>query len=470
MSSESRDIPRSHLSANPRDSSTPLGMTAANKPRRQLGLFDATMIVMGGIVGAGIFANPSEVAHRVHTPFLILGVWILGGLLAMCGAFIWAELATRLPGAAGGQYVYLREAYHPAIAFVYGWGLLLVTQTGGMAAVAVIFASYFRELTGVGWNGSIIAAIALLILTGINCFGARAGSNVQSALMLLKIGAIAALVIIGFAVGGRAPEHSAASLEPPFSFSLLKSIGAAMVPIAFAYGGWQTATFVAAEIRDPRRDLSRGLLLGVTGVVVLYVAVNLACLRVLGPAGLNATTTPASDLIRIALGESGARWIALAITISALGFLSQSMLTAPRVYYAMARDGLFFSSVGKLFGKAEAPVVAIILQGFAAIVIACSGTYGEILNFEVTVDFVFFGMTAAALFILRSEGIGSDSVTYRVPGHPVTTILFVLSCAAIVASAIISSPWNSAIALCIMLAGLPVYYFWRRLLLREPSK
>ena len=152
-----------------------------SNPRRQLGLFDATMIVMGGIVGAGIFANPSEVAHRVHTPFLILGVWVLGGLLAMCGAFIWAELATRLPGAAGGQYVYLREAYHPAVAFVYGWGLLLVTQTGGMAAVAVIFASYFRALTGVAWNESAIAAMALLTLTGINCFGARAGSNVQSA-------------------------------------------------------------------------------------------------------------------------------------------------------------------------------------------------------------------------------------------------------------------------------------------------
>src|SRR6266699_5549873 len=345
MSSKSRDIPRSDLSAKPRDSSTPLGMTTASKPRRQLGLFDATMIVMGGIVGAGIFANPSEVAHRVHTPFLILGVWTLGGFIAMCGAFIWAELATRLPGT-GGQYLYLREAYHPSVAFVYGWGLLLVTQTGGMAAVAVIFASYFRALTSVAWNESAIAAAALLTLTGINCFGARAGSNVPSALMLLKIGAIAALVIIGFTVGGHAPEHSTPLPEKPFSFDVLKSIGAAMVPIAFAYGGWQTATFVAAEIRDPRRDLSRGLLLGVSGVLALYLAVNLACLRVLGPAGVDATTTPASDLMRIALGKNSARWVALAITISALGFLSQSMLTAPRVYYAMARDGLFFASIG----------------------------------------------------------------------------------------------------------------------------
>ena len=309
-----------------------------------------------------------------------------------------------------------------------------------------------------------IAAAVLVILTGINCLGARAGSNVQSALMLLKIGAIAALVTIGFAVGhpATAPLESGALLGQPASFGLLKSIGAAMVPIAFAYGGWQTATFVAGEMRDPRRDLSRGLLIGVTGVVALYLAVNLACLRVLGPSGLDATTTPASDVMRTAVGERGARWIALAITISTLGFLSQGMLTAPRVYYAMARDGLFFKGVGKLSLHSGAPVVAIILQGIAATIIACSGTYGQILNFEVTVDFIFFGMTAASLFILRRRQVGSDTAIYRAPGHPLTTILFVLSCAGIVVSAIVASPANSAIALCIMLAGLPVYYYWRR--------
>src|SRR6058998_2012667 len=412
------------------------------------------MIVMGGIVGAGIFANPSEVAHRVHTPFLILGVWVLGGLIAMCGAFIWAELAARLPAAEGGQYVYLREAYHPAIAFMYGWGLLLVTQTGGMAAVAVIFASYFRALTGANCSDSAIAAIALLALTAINCFGARAGSNVQSALMLLKIAAIAALVIIGFAIGH--PATAGLKSEGLFgesaSFGLLRSIGAAMVPVAFAYGGWQTATFVAGEMGDARRDLSRGLLIGVGGVVALYLAVNFVCLRVLGSAGLDATTTPASDVMRAALGSRGAQWIAAGIAISTLGFLSQSMLTGPRVYYAIARDGLFFASVGKLSERSRAPVIAIILQGLAAIAIACSGTYGQILNFEVTVDFIFFAMTAASLFILRRRQIGSETVTFRVPGHPFTTILFVLSCVGIVGSAIVASPANSAVALGIMLA------------------
>src|SRR5438270_5816312 len=207
------------------------------KPRRELGLFDAIMIVMGGIVGAGIFANPSEVAHRVHTPALILGVWVVGGGFALIGAFIWAELATRLPGA-GGQYLYLREAWHPAVAFVYGWVLLLVTQTGGMAAVAVTFALYFRRLTSAGWSDSAIAAAVLLGLTAINCFGARAGSNVQSGLMILKVAAIAALVAAGLTMGCSSMASSPIA-DQPSSFGLLKTIGTAMIPIAFAYGGWQ---------------------------------------------------------------------------------------------------------------------------------------------------------------------------------------------------------------------------------------
>jgi APA family basic amino acid/polyamine antiporter len=422
-------------------------------PPKSLGLFDATMIVMGGIVGAGIFANPSEVAHRVHSPGLILGAWVAGGVLALFGAFIWAELATRLPGA-GGQYLYLREAWHPAVAFVYGWVLLLVTQTGGMAAVAVTFASYFRRLTGVGWPDGAIAATVLLGLTAINCFGARAGSNVQSALMLLKVGAIAALVVIGFGFGGVASTASDGS-------GTAAGFASAMVPIAFAYGGWQTATFVAGEMRDPRRDLSRGLVLGVAGVVVLYLAVNVVCLRVLGPTGLDATTTPASEVMRAAFGETGARWIAVGIAISTLGFLSQGMLTAPRVYYAMARDGLFFERVGRVSPGSGAPVFAIALQGAAATVIACSGKYGEILNFEVTVDFLSFGMTAAALFLLRRRATASDGV-YLAPGHPYTTGLFVLACAGIVASAIASSPGNSAIALGILAVGIAVYPVWRK--------
>src|SRR5471032_3389225 len=286
------------------------------------------MIVMGGIVGSGIFINPYVVALRVHTPFLILGVWFLGGGLAMLGAFIWAELASRLPGA-GGQYLYLREAYHPSVAFIYGWVLLLVTQTGGMAAVAVTFSRYYREITGLAASDGLLAAVTLLGLTAINCFGVRAGSNVQSALMLLKAAAIAAMVVVGMVWGGGA-VRALPLLDRSVSLGLGSAIGAAMIPVAFAYGGWQTASFVAGEMRHPGRDLSRGLVLGVTGVVVLYLSVNFVCLKVLGPAGLAATKAPASAVMRAALGEPGAWWIAMGIAVSALGFLSQGMLTADR--------------------------------------------------------------------------------------------------------------------------------------------
>ena len=418
------------------------------------------MLVMGGIVGSGIFMNPSVVARQVHSPFLILGVWVAGGALALLGGFIWAELATRLPQA-GGQYVYLREAYHPAVAFIYGWVLLLVTQTGGMAAVAVTFARYFREISGAAWNDSAIAAAVLLALTIVNCFGARAGSNVQSALMLTKTAAITGLVVLGFALGG-GRLHPLPLLDREPSFALLTAVGAAMIPVAFAYGGWQTATFVAGEMRDPARDLSRGLVAGVAGVIALYLSVNLVCLKVLGPDGLAATTTPASAVMRAALGERGAWWIAMGIAVSTLGFLSQGMLTAPRVYNAMARDGLFFERVGRLNPRSGAPVTAIVLQGLASVAIAWSGSYERILNYVVSVDFISFALTAFALFRLRDEHRNSGAPLYRAPGHPWTTVIFVAVCAAIVASTVAADPANTARGWGLLLTGLPVYWYWSR--------
>jgi APA family basic amino acid/polyamine antiporter len=235
-----------------------------------------------------------------------------------------------------------------------------------------------------------------------------------------------------------------------------------MIPVAFAYGGWQTASFVAGEMRDPRRDLSRGLVIGVIGVVVLYLAVNFVCLRVLGPAGLATTRTPASAVMRKALGERGAQWIALGIAVSTLGFLSQGILTAPRVYYAMARDGLFFKSVGWLSPKTGVPVVAIILQGVTATVIALSGRYEQILNYVISIDFISFGLTAASLFVFRRKDPSSSQALYLTPGHPYTTALFVAACAAIVITTIATFPANSAIGLIILLAGIPVYLYWSR--------
>lgn len=428
------------------------------------------MIVMGGIIGSGIFINPYVVARQVSTPFLILGVWALGGLIALAAAFIWAELAALRPDV-GGQYAYLREAYHPAIAFLYGWALLLVIQTGGMAAVAVTFAHYFIELTQASDSDGLVAVLALASLTVINCLGVRSGSTVQSVLMVLKIVAIVALILCGLLLvdpskGFQGPaQPTSGLLDRPMSFDLLSAVGAAMVPALFAYGGWQTASFMAGEIREPRKNLPRGLIIGVMGVVILYMAVNLVCLRVLGNSGLAGTTTPASDVMRLALGVTGARAIAAGIAVSTLGFLSQGMLTAPRVYFAMAEDGLFFKSVGRLHPKTKVPVVAIALQGLLAIVIALSGRYEQILNYVVSADFIFFGLTATCIFVFRKrrDTNRDDDEIYKaqVPGHPLVTLLFVAVCWLVVINTIYRYPENTLIGLAIILAGIPAYFFWR---------
>lgn len=434
---------------------------------RQLGLFDATMVVMGGIVGAGIFINTYVVAQQVHTPAQILAAWIFGGVIGLAGAFIWAELAARMPEV-GGQYAYLREAYHPAIAFLYGWVLLLVIQTGGMAAVSITFARYFLELTGWRVSDWVAATVALGLLTLINCLGVKTGGRTQSALTVMKIVAIAMLVIGGLVWAGHANPS-----PPNQSAWKWGSFGAAMVPVLFAYGGWQTANFVAAEMQDPKKNLPRGLVMGVLGVVVLYTTVSWVCVRALGPATLADTRTPATAVMRMAAGDRGATFIAAAITISALGFLSQSILTAPRVYFAMADDGLFFRAVAWVDPRTHVPVVAIVLQSVWTIVIALSGRYEQILNYVVSMDFLFFGLTATTIFVFRRREIPAsrnregvrypgEKIMYRMPGHPVTTVLFVTICWWVVANTIDRYPENSLIGFAILLAGVPVYWMWSR--------
>jgi APA family basic amino acid/polyamine antiporter len=424
---------------------------------REIGLFGATMLVMGGIVGAGIFMNPYVVARQVGTPALILGAWVFGGLVALAGALVYAELASIRP-AVGGQYAYLREAFHPRVAFLYGWVLLLVSQSGGMAAVAVTFARYLRELVPLPVGEAGTAVLALAALTIVNAFGVRAGNQVQAALMVLKIVAIAGLVGVGFFAFGDSRSPLVPVLDRSPSLDLLTAFGAALVPVLFAYGGWQTSGFAMGELKRPGRDMPRALLLGVSGVVVLYLAVNLVCLRGLGADGLAGSTAPASDVMRLALGERGARLIAVAIVISTFGFLSQGILTAPRVYYAMARDGVFFARLGELHPRTRVPVLAIAVQGLAASVIALSGRYEQILNYVVSVDFISFGLTGATLFVYRARG---ETGAFRALGHPVTTVFFVLSCWLVVAATIDRYPGDSAIGLLILAAGLPASLLWK---------
>lgn len=425
---------------------------------RRIGLFDATTAVVGGIVGAGIFLNPSVVARMVPAPWAILATWILGGLVALAGAWIYAELGSERP-APGGQYAYFRDAYHPCVAFLYGWGLLWVIQSGGMAAVAVTFAKYAAGFTS--WQGDprILAAGAILFLTLVNCWGVRAGASTQSLFTVLKAVAIAGLIFCGLSM------TSAPSAPPTVTGAPEQAIGisdfiSAMVPVLFAYGGWQTACFLAGEIREPQRNLPKALILGIATVIILYLATSAACLRTLGVAGLAATNTPATEVMRHAMGESGARWIAAGIVISTFGFLSQGMLTTPRVYYAMARDGVFFSALGRVHPRNQAPIAAIILQGIVASAVAFSGSYETILNYVVSVDFIFYGLAGTCVFVFRKR----DAVRprFQVPGHPWTTLAFIGVCWCVVANLVVQNPADALKGLAILALGAPVYLFWRR--------
>src|SRR2546425_209449 len=429
---------------------------------RRLGLFDATMIVMGGIIGSGIFINPYVVAQQVHSSFLILGAWVFGGLIALAGAFIYAELSSQ-SSESGGQYVYLRDAMHPLVAFVYGWSLLFVIQTGGMAAVALIFANHMFELIGVSaseFSAALLGSAALVLLTVINCIGVRAGSVTQNIFMILKLIAIATLVILGLLIASPAHNPTTTSISSTATtWQSLIAFGAALIPTQFAYCGWQTACFVAGEVREPRKNLPRGLLLGVIGVIVVYLSVNYVCVHVLGADALAQTKTPATAVMRLALGSKGARFIAAGIAISTIGFLSQSMLTAPRVYFAMAEDGLFFKQLASV-NRARVPAFAIGLQGALAIVIALvASKFEQILNYVVSVDVVFFALSAACVFLFRKQRAAASDA-FRIPAHPFTTLFFIAACAVITFSLLYKFPLNSAISLGIMLLGVPAYFIW----------
>ena len=455
---------------------------------RKLGLFDMTLLVMGTVIGSGIFVVPHDVAGLVHTYPLVLGGWVLGGLVALAGSLSYAELVRRRPYV-GGQYAFLREAYHPAIAFVYGWSLLWVIQSGGMASVAVIFARYTLELlalmnlpalnfTAKPAAQAVVTSVAIGLLTLINCTGVRAASTTQNIFMALKILAIVMLVVCGLifaeSAGMGVADSQAKGLEAKQAapatgnWQLASDFGAALVMVFFAYGGWHTATFMAAEVNDPRRTLSRGLILGVGGVIVLYLAVNFVCLQVLGIDNLAVSEHPASDVMYRALGSPGAVLISLGIAISALGFLSQATLTSPRVYYAMACDGLFFKGIAWVHPRTQVPVVAILLQGLFAMVIAVSGTFTQILKYVMTVELLFLSLTALSLFIIRRRDASmpgevqeEKSPPVSVPGHPATTILFAGVNLAVLANLFYTAPVNSLIGLGIAFAGVPVYIIWR---------
>jgi APA family basic amino acid/polyamine antiporter len=448
---------------------------------RRLGTFDGTMLVMGGIIGAGIFLNPSIVAQRVATPALTITAWLIGGLIALAGAFCFAELGAREPRAGGG-YVYIRQTFGALPAFLYGWTLLLVIATGAIAAVALSFARYAVALTGASHALDIPLAIgAILLLSVINVLGVRPGASTQNVFTLLKLLALVVLIACGLFV---TPNVSIANATPlPHIHSLGVAIGVALIPVLFSYGGWQQTNFVAEEMKDPERTLPRSLIFGVIGVVIVYVLSNVVYVRQLGVGGLAASAAPAADVMAATVGPLGARFIAAGITASTFGFLNLVIMATPRVYQAMAADGVFFKRVAALHPRFRTPELALAIQAVWAVVLALSGTYGQLLDYATFGDWIFFGLAAATLFVYRRrDGVAGDdglggrdgrggrpreagtgtSRGFRTPGYPVVPIFFVLGAFYVVVSSIASNPRNAAMGAGLIALGVPAYALFRR--------
>jgi len=429
--------------------------------RRALSLFDATMVVVGGIIGSGIFMLPSLVAQRLPSSALVLAAWVAGGAIALAGAFAFAELATLFPKA-GGQYVYLREAYHPLVAFLFGWASLLMIQGGGLGAVAITFSQYTLRLLGRDFSASAAAAIAIAVVAAVNVVGVKPGSRLLNVLVILKLAALAALIGGGLLLRPAAVPPTAPPV-PAAPFSLL-AFGAALVPILFAYGGWQSVNLLAEETAEPRRTLPRALMIGTGIVVAVYLLANVVYLSVLTREGLAATATPAGDAVSRIFGPGADRLISAAIAVSAFGFLDLTLLAQTRIYYAMGADRVFFPALGRLHPRFHTPALAIGIQAAWGIVLVLTGTYGELVDSVVFGDWIFFGLTVAAVFRFRRRLPleRREAGAFRMPGHPLLPALFVAAALLVVASAIRSNPARSAVGAALLASGIPVYLFYDR--------
>jgi APA family basic amino acid/polyamine antiporter len=432
--------------------------------KRALGPFDATMVVIGGIIGAGIFITPSIVAQRLDTPMLVLGAWAMGGAIALAGAFSYAELGAVFPKA-GGQYVYLRDGLHPLAGFLYGWALLLVIESGAIAAVAITFATYALNLVGGPAGARVPLAIgAIALLSVVNYLGVKPGSRVLNVLVVLKVAALAILIGAGCFAAGHAGWWSETRAVVAGPSSALIAFGAAMVPILFTYGGWQNVNYIGEEIENPKRNLPIALLAGTVAVVIIYVAANIVYLRAMGLNGLAATAAPAADAAGRMFGAWGHVFMSSAIAISTFGFLDLAILAPTRVYYAMAADRLFVPALATLHPRYATPSLAIIVQSTWSCILALTGSYEQLANYVVFADWIFFGLTVLTVLTFRHKLPLSKrpSDAFRAPGYPVVQVLFILISLAVVASVVGAAPAAAAKGAILIAVGIPVYYWYAR--------
>jgi APA family basic amino acid/polyamine antiporter len=427
------------------------------KLRRAIRLPHATAMVVGTIVGASIFVQPSEITGQVPTVVGVLAVWLISGTLTLIGALVCAELASTFTET-GGVYVYLREAYNPATGFLWGWAMFWSMHSGIIAAIAVVFARYTAYFVPLGGTGvKAVAVAAILVLSGINYVGVRAGSLLQSFFTLGKLLAIVLIIGVGFALGARLPDHfvTTGSMDMAFTFSEFLT---ALVAGLFAFGGWHMVTYGSEETVNPRSTIPTALLLGTITVTLCYMGMNAVYLYVLPLSTVASSTRVAADAADALVGVGGGAGMSAVVMFSAFGALSGIILAGPRVYYSMSRDGLLFGWVADIHHRFRTPHRAIVLQAVWSSVLVATGTFRVLFTRVIYTEWFFFGLMAIGLFVLRRRS--QLSRRYSVWGYPVLPAVFIFSSFAIVISQIMSNTIESLSGLGIVLLGLPVYYLW----------
>jgi APA family basic amino acid/polyamine antiporter len=428
--------------------------------KQALTKFDLTMIAIGSTIGSGIFLTPASIAHELQTPWLILAVWIVGGLMAIAGALTFAELGGMMPGA-GGVYVYLSKAYGGLFGFLYGWTYLLVTNTGGLAALSVAFTKYFGTFVPLDAAQEKMFAIGgLILLTGINVIGVKIGGIFSDVFTILKLVGIALLIAVGLGWGSSATTHFSAPLGE-YANGLGSALAVAMVGVLWSYGGWQHASYTAAEAKDPKQTVPFAMIVGALTVTVTYLLSNLAYMFLLPPTAIGTSQRVAADAISVVMGPMGASIIAIAIFISTFGTAGIYTLTAPRIYFAMANDGVFFKKVAEVHPKYQTPAVAIVIQSIWAIVLIMFwGTFDRLISYVVFTDWIFFGLTAASIFVFRKKKPNAER-PYRTFGYPFTPIFFIVIAAWFVFNTLFERPDQAIAGLGFLALGVPIYYFWK---------
>lgn len=422
---------------------------------RKLGLVDSAAIVIGTMIGSAIFIVPSSVARNVRSPGMILAIWLVAGLISYFGALAYAELGAMMP-ATGGQYVFLRESFGSLWAFLCGWSFFLAARSGGVATVAAgfpIYLSYFFPLSPA--LSRLIAAALIAVLTAVNYRGIAMGAAVQKCLTFLKVLGLAVLIGAAFL---SAPHAAPSRSSPDLSWN---QFGVAMIACLWAYNGWVAISFVAGEVREPERNFSRSLVIGVAAVIVLYLLANLAYLRVLPIEEIAASERVGAAVAERAMGPVGAALLSLTILLSIAGTTNGNMMTAPRLYFAQARDGLFFSRFGEVHPRFQVPSFAILGQGIWAAILALSGSYEKLFAYSVFAFWIFYGMTAAAVLVLRRK-YPDHPRPYKMWGYPVTPLLFTAISFWFVVNTLFTRPETSLPGLILMASGVPMYYIWRK--------